>query len=146
MERSPGVSVQVTTCNDTSSDKKHTFRPASWFRAASRTLSREIAHLPRDLEKQPQHSDPATSAAATPIATPPKLQRDVYLMALMHRTEHHINVTQRVLEGIHTDRQLLHFLKTQLYQYHGRFRSFFSMKRVQKIFFVKVVIPTTSTR
>jgi hypothetical protein len=86
------------------------------------------------LQEIPKESKVSTASQQTgPIP-----ERERYLLICMHRTQHHVNVNQESLQDVTTDRKLFCFLKKQLRTHRGRFHSLISMKRVQKIFFVKV--------
>jgi hypothetical protein len=144
MRHLTGANVTITTYNNVSVDQKYTFRPPLWLQSAIRRLSSTFVHTADDTRSLPHHHTSTVPKAGThPTQKTPTPQRAMYLMACIHRTEHHINVVQDALENVATDRQLFGFLKMQLRQYRGRLPGLVSMRRVRKIFFVKVSLPRT---
>ena len=142
MQRSGCTKVTLQTYNKSQSSQGHTLQIPSWCRAVSRSLSTSFTALrraPTDNMCLPQHQISTTAKTTTgPQSMEPISQRERYLLTCMHRTQHHVNVTQDSLQHVTTDRQLFCFLKKQLGLHRGRFRGLISLKRVQKIFFVKV--------
>ena len=144
MQRSGCSMLTITTYNQGLAELKFKIQPLSWFRSASRSLLSTLMRASKDSACLPQHNTSSVCKASTvPNSSSPAHQRELYLMACMHRTQHHVNVNQDLLEGVTTDQQLFRFLKTQLKRYRGQFHSLLSMRRVQKIFFIKVS-PTSS--
>jgi hypothetical protein len=142
MQHSGCSKVTLRTYDESQSPQGYTLQIPSWYQAVSRSLSTSFTTLRRastDDMCLPQHQISTTAKVSTgPQPTELISQRERYLLTCMHRTQHHVNVNQESLQPVTTDRQLFCFLKTQLKLHRGRFRSLMSMKRVQKIFFVKV--------
>jgi len=65
----------------------------------------------KDNEALPQHTDPVTRASVALETGQIPSPQDKFLLLCMHRTQHHVDVAQTVLEDIDTDRQLFRFLK-----------------------------------
>jgi hypothetical protein len=142
MQRSGCLKVTLDTYDEHEPDPGYTLQIPSWCQAVSDNLSTSFTAVTRasaDSMCLPLYRISKTakvSAASRP--TDPSSERERYLLICMHRTQHHVNVNQESLKDVTTDRKLFCFLKTQLRLHRGRLRSLISMKRVQKIFFVKV--------
>lgn len=136
MGRAGCQNVGITTYNQSSTEQKYTFQPPTWLRSIRKSLS---SALWRDTACLPQHhTSSILKAPTTPNPNLPVIQRELYLLACMHRTEHHVVVNQGRVTEITTDRQLFRFMKTQYKRHRGRLISFFSLRRIQRIYFVKV--------
>lgn len=139
MQRCTSTSISATAYNKGSSDQRYTFRPPAWLRSVTKRLSSTLTHSSTDAACLPQHQASSVSKAhVIPNPSRPIPQRELFLMSCMHRTQHHVNVMQDHIEEIETDRQLFRFLRLQLSQYRSQFSKFLSMRRVQKIYFIKV--------
>jgi hypothetical protein len=143
MQRSGCLKVTLETYDEHKPDLGYTLQIPSWCQAVSKSLSASFTALTRasaaDSMCLPLHQISKTAKVSTASQpTEPISERERYLLICMHRTQHHVNATQKSLQHVNTDRQLFCFLKTQLRLHRGPFRSLLSMKRVQKIFFVKV--------
>jgi hypothetical protein len=142
MQRSGCLKVTLDTYDEHETNPGYTLQIPSWCQAVRKNLSTSFTALTRTsadsmclpLQKIPKESKVSTASQQTgPIP-----ERERYLLICMHRTQHHVNVNQESLQDVTTDRKLFCFLKKQLRTHRGRFHSLISMKRVQKIFFVKV--------
>jgi hypothetical protein len=142
MQRSGCLKVTLDTYDEHETNPGYTLQIPSWCQAVRKNLSTSFTALTRTsadsmclpLQEIPKESKVSTASQQTgPIP-----ERERYLLICMHRTQHHVNVNQESLQDVTTDRKLFCFLKKQLRTHRGRFRSLISMKRVQKIFFVKV--------
>ena len=141
MERSGCQKVTLKTYDENEPRPRYTLQIPSWCQV-SKNLSTSFTDLARASAGSmclPLYRTSKTAKDATASQpTEPISERERYLLICMHRTQHHVNVNQKPLQRVTTDRQLFCFLKTQLRLHRGRFHSLVSMKRVQKIFFVKV--------
>lgn len=142
MKRSGCLRVTLKTYDEHASQPAYTLQIPSWCQAVSKSLSTSFTALTiasADSMCLPLHRFSKTAKVSKPPQpTEPVSERERYLLICMHRTQHHVNANQESLQDVTTDRQLFCFLKTQLRLHRGRLRSLVSMKRVQKIFFVKV--------
>lgn len=142
MKRSGCLKVTFKTYDEHASQPKYTLQIPSWCQAVSNNLSTSFTALTRasaDSMCLPLHRISKTAKVSIPSQPKePFSERERYLLICMHRTQHHVNANQESLQDVSTDRQLFCFLKTQLKLHRGLFHSLISMKRVQKIFFVKV--------
>ncbi|KAJ4989812.1 hypothetical protein SVAN01_04649 [Stagonosporopsis vannaccii] len=138
MTRSGCLNVTTSSSDQGAPEQRYTLRPPAWLRSTGRSISSILTRTANDTTFLPQHHRSTVSKFSTVSKpSPPALQRELYLMACMHRTQHHINVVQSLLEKIKTDRQLFCFLRKQLSQHRSLVGSILSMKKVERIFFVK---------
>lgn len=142
MQRSGCLKVTLKTYDEHEPRPRYTLQIPSWCQV-NKTVSTSFTDLARASANSMclplyQTSKTAKVSTASQPTEPPISERERYLLVCMHRTQHHVNVNQEPLQRVTTDRQLFCFLKKQLRLHRGRFHSLISMKRVQKIFFVKV--------
>ncbi|KAH6621811.1 hypothetical protein C7974DRAFT_338546 [Boeremia exigua] len=141
MQRSGCRNVTITTCNQQLPRNSFTLQTPPWLQKVKRKMSATLSLFTRaspDEMYLPQHkTSNVVQASKATKPSKPVSHRELYLMSCIHRTQHHITVTQDLLEDITTDQQLFYFLKHQLKLYRGSFRNLLSMRRVQRIFFVK---------
>ncbi|UPX13887.1 uncharacterized protein EKO05_0004383 [Ascochyta rabiei] len=138
MQGSGCLKVAATSYNQGTPEQRYKFEAPAWLRSATKRLSSTLTQASQDTSCLPQHHTSSVSQpAAAPQPSPSADRRELYLMACMHRTEHHVVVVQDEITNISTDRQLFHFLRTQLARHRGYLNSIISMRRVQRIYFVK---------
>ena len=150
MQRSGCLNMTITAPDQHSLRRGDVPRFYTWFQTVSRSISASLKSLmspSTDNLRLPQHRSSTTmSASSTTKPVEPVSERAKYLMTCIHRTQHHVILTQNSLQDVATDRQLFWFLQAQIRLYRGNVRNLLSMKRVQKIFFVKGSCPAVSSQ
>jgi hypothetical protein len=136
MQQSIGAKVVATSHNNQGTpSQRYTFQMPSWMR----NLARVMAGSNRTKKSVLPVTDPnGSTATSIPPSPTPVLHQTLHLMACMRRGRYDRAVFQERVDEISTDKELFYFIKKELAQRRGRFRKWFSLKRIHGLYFVKV--------
>lgn len=140
MENGGAFKISTAGFNQRSGKQRYTPHcPFAWFaRTIGVCQTNQAANTPISFK---------TSSTSTTIATCPSSQGSssqrqmLHLMACMHNKRSSKVLQQDRIEEIATDCELIQFLRRQYRKRRSRLRSFFSLKTVQGIHFVKFHLP-----
>jgi len=66
--------------------------------------------------------------------------RTLHLLSCMEKGKHSVELHQVIITHITDDRQLFHTLRRSYHEHRGRFRSYWSLRTVHSIHFMKVCL------
>jgi hypothetical protein len=146
MQQSSGVKVHVAPYNHQADNRQYIVpRPDRWLRNAATKVGSALGRSWKSFSKcLPQHNEPCGTCATTPCASSnnlPPQQKTLHLSMCMDRTRRRKIVHQDRVDSFKTDRQLLCFLQKQYTAHSSRFPNLLRLKSVEKIVFVKYLLP-----
>lgn len=139
IRESTGAEVSVTTHSSSSANQEWTFGKSGWGSKVKRYFSSGPNNTLPQYDTSTRLSTPVAAAVPASSTTPPA-QDALHLLSCVHQTDERKSLLQEPIDTINNDRSLFQFMGQQLQQNRGRLRSLLSLRSVQGVFFLKVML------
>jgi hypothetical protein len=142
MQRSSGAIVQAAPYNPQLSNRNYIVpRPDRWVRHATTNITTALQRSSMPSTSLPRTNPTYAASSCSDSNNPPFQKKILHLSMCMPSTRRRTIICQGRVDEIDTDRAILCFLQEQYIGHRGRFLGLARLKTVERIDFVKFLLP-----